>query len=177
MDNVMLDLETMGTGPNAAIIAIGAVAFEPTGGLGSTFYQVVGLNSSVEYGGEMDASTVLWWMKQDDAARKEFARPGSHILSALEDFGMWIKGQQPTAEVKVWGNGAAFDNVILRSAYVRAGIGVPWKYNGDRCYRTIKATRPDIKIAPIGTAHNALDDAMHQAKTLISIVSGGGMKM
>ena len=177
MDNVMLDLETMGTGPNAAIIAIGAVAFEPTGGLGSTFYRVVDLASSVEYGGEIDVSTILWWKKQDDAARKEFARPSIHIHCALDDFSLWIKGQEFTTRGKIWGNGAAFDNVILRSAYVRAGVEVPWQYSGDRCYRTIKATRPDIKIAPLGTAHNALDDAMNQAKTLISIVTGGNMKM
>jgi DNA polymerase III epsilon subunit-like protein len=175
MNNVMLDLETMGTGPNAAIIAIGAVAFEPTGGLGSTFYRVVELASSVEYGGEIDVSTILWWMKQSDAARGEFARLGIHIHCALDDFSLWIKGYK--APVKVWGNGAAFDNVILRSAFVRAGIEVPWQYSNDRCYRTIKATRPDIKVAPLGTAHNALDDAMHQAGVLMSIVTEGGMKM
>ena len=38
MKNVMLDLETMGKGPNAAIVTIGGVFFDPmTGELGAEF--------------------------------------------------------------------------------------------------------------------------------------------
>ncbi|MFA5379904.1 MAG: 3'-5' exoribonuclease, partial [Dehalococcoidia bacterium] len=44
---VSLDLETMGNGPDAAIIAIGAVEFSlETGLLGQEFYEVVDLESS-----------------------------------------------------------------------------------------------------------------------------------
>ena len=76
-ENVMIDLETMGVNNNAAIIAIGAVAFDFEGNLGYHFYQTITLQSSVENGGIMDASTVLWWMRQSDEARKEFEREGN----------------------------------------------------------------------------------------------------
>lgn len=51
MKHVMLDLETMGSGPRAAIVAIGACCFEPeTGRIGETFYQAIDLESSVDLG-------------------------------------------------------------------------------------------------------------------------------
>lgn len=60
MKNVMLDLETMGSGSKAAIVSIGAVLFDPmTGETGAEFYQVVSLNSSAHYG-ELDPGTVIW---------------------------------------------------------------------------------------------------------------------
>ncbi len=39
--------------------------------------------------------------------------------------------------VQVWGNGANFDNTILRRSYERQGIPCPWRYYNDRDVRTI----------------------------------------
>lgn len=51
MHNVMLDLETMGSGPRAAIVTIGAVFFDPmTGELGEEFEAAIDLRSSAKYG-------------------------------------------------------------------------------------------------------------------------------
>jgi hypothetical protein len=59
MRDVMLDLETMGNGPDAAITAIGAVCFNPVGGtVGPGFYRVVDLASSVAAAGVKDLAEV-----------------------------------------------------------------------------------------------------------------------
>ena len=56
MQDVMLDLETMGNGPHAAIIAIGAVKFDTQAQeIGEKFYTVIDLESAVAHGGVMDA--------------------------------------------------------------------------------------------------------------------------
>lgn len=167
MRDVMLDLETMGNGPDAAITAIGAVCFDPVGGtVGSGFYRVVDLASSVAAGGVMDPATVLWWMKQSDAARGEFARPAVWLSKALEDFAEWLSH---CGEVRMWGNGAAFDNVILAVAYKRAWLPVPWSYKNDRCYRTVAALAPEVARPEVGERHNAADDAEAQARHLIEV--------
>ncbi|HAR45569.1 MAG TPA: 3'-5' exoribonuclease [Nitrospiraceae bacterium] len=172
MLDIMLDLETMGNGPQAAIIAIGAVEFDiPTQAIGERFYQVVDLASSIESGGVMDASTVLWWMRQSDEARSAFDRESARLPLALVWFSKWLSLTGPKEDLRVWGNGAAFDNVVLSSAYRRLGLEQPWSYKGDRCYRTIKSLHPDIPVEPIGTAHNAADDAESQARHLIKILS------
>ena len=169
MNHAMLDLETMGVGPNAAIVAIGAVVFDQfTGKMGATFYQTVTLESSVREGGVMDASTVMWWLRQEGAARYAI-QGGIPIDEALEAFSQWVSDHASGGPI-VWGNGADFDNVILRSAYNRLSIDVPWGAFANRCYRTVKALYPMITIEHTGTRHNALDDARSQAEHLCRIM-------
>jgi hypothetical protein len=171
MQDVMLDLETMGTDPHAAIIAIGAVEFDiQNGEIGERFYAVIDLESVVAAGGVIDAATVIWWMQQSDAARSEFKRKGEHIAVVLQKFTVWMKSRGEYPNARVWGNGAAFDNVILASAYKRNMTQVPWLFWNDRCYRTIKAQHPTIKMERSGTHHNAVDDAESQARHLIAML-------
>lgn len=168
-ENVMIDLETMGVNNNAAIIAIGAVVFDFEGNIGPTFYETISLQSSVENGGVIDPSTVLWWMRQSDEARKEFEREGSYEVCVLDSFENWLLSFSED-NMKVWGNGASFDNVILANAYRRYAFEVPWKYYNDRCYRTMKNLHPEIMMEREGTHHNALADAISQAKHLQRIM-------
>lgn len=172
MHDVMLDLETMGNGPCAAIVAIGAVAFDPKAGLiGDRYYQVVDLASAVAMGGEMDASTVLWWLQQSTAARAALAVRGELMDLALRGFAAWLLDRCAPDEVRIWGNGAAFDNVILASAYRAARMPQPWRHWNDRCYRTVKAMHPSIKLQRIGVHHNAADDAESQARHLMAMLA------
>ena len=172
----MLDLETMGTNPSAAIIAIGAIAFDlETGQLGRTFLQAVDLGNSMLNGGIVDANTVEWWMKQsDDAKRVFFDEERRGIYDSLMSFFSFlaISTTCKDGDVKMWGNGSDFDNVILRNAYERCGIKPHWKFRNNRCYRTVKNLFPDIPFVCGGIAHNALDDARNQAKHLIAMIGG-----
>lgn len=173
MNNIMLDLETLGTSPNAAVVAIGACFFDTdTREIGHTFYRTLDLNAVVRGGGEMDASTVLWWMSQPDDTRQAIYRPGVKYTpdSALQALSHFVEDNS-SSDPLVWGNGANFDNVILSQMYRRHQIAQPWKWWNDRCYRTVKAGHPPVKLNFIGSRHNALDDAMHQARTLIEILN------
>lgn len=176
MNDVMLDLETMGNGTDAAIVAIGAQAFDAQG-LGPGFYAQVDLASSVAGGGVIDASTVQWWLRQSPEARAALNREGAEPLqAALARFSAWMAGlsDQPAA-VKVWGNGAAFDNAILRNAYQRAGVPTPWKFWNDRCYRTLKNLVSGVDAGPFdGVQHHALADAKHQAQHAIRLLTRVG---
>lgn len=174
--NVMLDLETMGKGPDAAIVAIGAVAFDIEAATISprSFYVRVDLRSAVETGGVMDVETVIWWLQQSAEARQEITREAleqRHLVNALLDFRHWLKAEAAGADSRVWGNGAAFDNVILRRAYQRLPMETPWSHWNDRCYRTIKGLYgSDIKIERRGTHHHALADAEAQAVHLLRVL-------
>lgn len=172
----MLDLETMGSGPDAAITAIGAVAFDKNG-TGSKFYTHVDLTSSVNLGLVMDPSTVIWWMGQNEHARQLFKEKGADIVSALQLFEEWARVVETADKVRVWGNGANFDNVVLASAIRKARLNQPWKFWNDRCYRTMKAQYPKVKIQRKGTHHNALDDAITQAEHLIAILREGSLDL
>ena len=179
MIEFMVDLETMGTGNDAAIVAIGAVAFDagndyllpaPEG----EFYTPVSLASSMEVGLKCDASTILWWLEQEDAARQELIGRTVPLRQALSQFAGWVERLGPEKRKRtVWGNGASFDNIILGSAFKACGMTPPWPFWGDRCYRTMKNMYPAISMPPFdGVKHNALVDARMQALHLLDILRG-----
>lgn len=163
--NVMLDLETLGNKPNSVILAIGACFFAG-GKIHDEFYIRINAESCERHGLRMDASTVLWWLQQNEAARAEVCKPSEVTLrEGLEEFAEWIGTQRP----KVWGNGSDFDNVILKNAYDHTRLDVPWNFWDNRCYRTVKNLNYKIPFEKTGTAHNALDDAKGQALHLMRI--------
>lgn len=165
--NVMVDLETMGTGSSAAIVSIGAVKFSAEGGVEpDTFYRVVHLSSSLDAGMSLDGSTVMWWLSQAQDARSALQAANTSLADALMQFKGWCP-----QDAQVWGNGATFDNVILANAFKLCGINQPWKFYNDRCFRTLKNLYPGIMPDErIGTAHNALDDAQYQAQHAVKIL-------
>ena len=172
MNHFMLDLETMGTGPDAAIVAIGAVPFDPdAGALGAGFYRAVSLESAVTWGGKITASTIVWWLQQSYAARHALVGGSAGgIRIVLRHLYEWMHDEARGADPIVWGNGSDFDNVVLRSAYERCGIEAPWSFRDNRCYRTLRALRPDVVMDKrIGTHHNAQDDALSQAQHALAI--------
>ena len=177
MTHLMVDLETMGNKPNAAIVAIGAVFFEPsTGAIGEKFYSTVSLESDVAAGAEITPSTVLWWMTQTTEARAEIVTAKASILVALTQLKMFVDERcQGNRNIQIWGNGASFDNVILRQAYERINQPAFWPFWMDRDVRTIVELGRQIGIDPKrnipfpGERHNALDDAIHQAMYVSAI--------
>ena len=158
----MLDLETMGTGPTSAIVAVGAVLFNKDKVV-NRFYRTIDLKDSELYG-DIDGSTVMWWMKQSQQAREEIFKANNDLIDVLEEFSKWLP-----AGVLVWGNGSDFDNVILANAYKACCITQPWRYSHNRCFRTVKAMNESLNVERIGVYHNALDDAENQAIYLIQL--------
>lgn len=165
-DNVMLDLETMGDGNSAPILSIGAVKFNATE-ITDEFHVGIHLESSMQFGLQPSAGTIMWWLHPDrHDARAELLRlEAVDLPEALQGFSQWFG----TQEMPIWGNGATFDNVILRSSYAATGIRYPVRFWLDACYRTVKNAAPHIKLVREGTHHNALDDARCQAKHLQAI--------
>ena len=164
--DIMVDLETLSSAPDAAIVAIGAVTFND-GSIPAkdfvrqTFSMTIHARSAQITGGRISGETVAWWLQQPEAARLALFDDPKTMTEALAGFSQWVKRQGETP--RLWGNGASFDNVVLRAAYDRAMMDAPWEFRSDRCYRTLKVLRPDIAFEPYGTHHNALDDAFAQA--------------
>lgn len=178
MKEIMLDLETMGVGNDAAIIAVGAVVFDlasDTYTEENSFYSTVDLQSAVSSGGVISPSTVMWWMQQSDEARAEFLNGGNHIEDTLSSFRGWLLNINRFYDIQVWGNGSDFDNVILRSAYERVGLSTPWHFRENRCFRTMRAMHPTVDTSAWNdeVKHKAVDDARWQARYLFEIVNGG----
>ncbi|ENI4198399.1 3'-5' exoribonuclease [Escherichia coli] len=174
--HLMIDLETMGTNTNAPIVVIGAVFFDPqTGEIGPVFYIVISLTDAMNTGAVPDGGTIEWWLKQSSEARAAILTEQVKLKDALSQFREFINEYSDEKFVQVWGNGATFDNAILRTSYERLDIPCPWRYHNDRDVRTIVELGKTIDfdartVIPFeGVRHNALDDARHQAKYVSAI--------
>ncbi|WP_074460684.1 exonuclease, partial [Escherichia coli] len=66
-DHLMIDLKTMGKNPDAPIISIGAIFFDPqTGDMGPEFSKTIDLETA---GGVIDRDTIKRWLKQSREAQ------------------------------------------------------------------------------------------------------------
>lgn len=163
MKNVMIDIETLGTGSDALIVSIGAVRFGDQ--LGKEFYMPC-FHQQKER--KMDLSTVRWWMKQGDEGRKVFEEDAVPLKEALIELRDFLNRD----EDKVWANGVTFDIGILQDALIQCKLKFPWKYSNVLCLRSIRAIYPEYDrimkdLRGESASHNALDDAKCQAKALI----------
>ena len=173
--HVMVDIETMGTNPDAPILSIGWVQFTVEGvDHASAKCCRLDLAKELKAGAKCDADTIQFWMKQPDDARAElfgadvpamFRNPqnGLSVFSASMPIVSNLAG--------VWGNGATFDNVLLRQCFARYDMVAPWPFYKDRCFRTLKNMLPRI-AAPLftGIKHSAMDDAVHQAEHAVLLL-------
>lgn len=167
----MLDLETLSSKNNAAIVAIGAVEFDPMSNeLGEKLHLLVNPDGVEELGFHISGSTFLWWLGQSEEARAAIIKAGgaADIGYALTCFSNWVAEVCPEG-MYLWGNGADFDNAILGNAYKVMCRKQPWSYGKNRCFRTMKGIFQNLEPERQGVHHNALDDACHQARWLQAI--------
>lgn len=173
--DVMVDLETMGTRPGDAVLSIGAVLFDrQTKTLGLSFRVNLDIEQVMAAGFACAGSTMQWWLGQPEEARTALLERPTNIINALTGFAEFLTDGEGGVNkgLKFWGNGAAFDNTLLRTMYQKLGMREPWEFWNDRCFRTLKNEHPKRKeLEPHrgGVFHNAHDDAVHQAKWAINL--------
>lgn len=173
----MVDLESMGTGYNAAIISVGVAHFDGSNIL-DTYYSNVHLQSCINAGLTVTPATVKWWAQQSEDARAAWDDPHAPLLiDMLKTLQDWMLSKGPASSIVPWGNGADFDLVILRSAFEAVDADPPWKYYNHRCFRTLKNLYPKVEVAREGTHHHALDDAVHQARVLQTLYAQYGFAL
>lgn len=182
--HLMVDIETLGTQPGCAVVAIGAVWFDPEDNGWRArhrgYYAEVLLEDALKHG-TADSSTLKFWMGQSEDARKFLTNDEGKIplKQALEGLDAFIHHQSQHAQrrdVYVWGNCNKFDLGNLEAMYDAVGWAYPWNYGRGQNVRTVVwlaqqffgMDRPGMKLGR--TAHNALDDAIHQAEYVTEMV-------
>ncbi|WP_145524380.1 3'-5' exonuclease [Yersinia rohdei] len=166
MKDIMIDIETLGTTYGCAVLSIGAVRFDrSTGEIGDKFYASMG--QQAQNYGHASQSTLDWWEQQSPEA-KEAAFSG---MEAPVVVAKTIASGIDKNDL-VWGNGSIFDITILESWFVSVNVPCPWKFWNVRDVRTVVDLSPlNIKdFTREGVHHNALDDAIHQAKYVSAMI-------
>ncbi len=165
---LMIDLETLSSEPNAPIIQIGAVPFDiRTGEVGPAWQLNVRPDFAVT---PPSLDTICWWLRQDEAARMSVAQAEhgfapADACMAFEDF----TTMSCVEKLELWAMPPEFDCVILANLFRSVGRKPPWRYNMTRDLRTLEAlagcSRADREAALV--PHDAGSDADAQARTAI----------
>lgn len=156
MQRIMIDLETLGLTPGAALLEIGIVDIDDPG-------HAMHLAIDDEMG-IRDPDTEAWWE----------ARGGRNALEGVERVDLRGALARTVLEFgkadELWAFGVSFDVPLLQASFALAGVEWPWDYHGFRCSRTVIETAKDLGWAQPDrqTAHSALPDAIAQAEDLRS---------
>jgi hypothetical protein len=155
-EHLMVDLETLGTGPCAVITQIGACWFDMEGNVGKTFSANINIQSALDVGLQVDGDTIKWWFQQPS---RTFVNNTDKITKVLRQFANFCTGAK-----HVWSH-ATFDMPILFNAYRECGEKIPFHYRSPKDIRTLvwlwggKAERPERD-----DKHDALADCLYQVK-------------
>lgn len=163
-----IDMETLSTEHNAALLSIGAVIHDfGTGQQVDTFYANITPESSIAAGLDVSESTKAWWAKQGQTAQDVLSVDQRPLRDVLVDFTKWLAGHGVQYAI---GNGPRADNQWLESACKSVGMQSPIKYWGDLDMRTLTFIGTHILGLDHwhntfkGVKHNALHDAINEAE-------------
>jgi exodeoxyribonuclease VIII len=161
MADLMIDIETVGTGPEACILTIAAQAFDPLGSgyHKQQFYARIDPDSQPDR--NIEQGTIEWWATQPPEAQEEAFGLDNRVPldTALEELGRLIWKSK-----SIWANGPTFDMNILEHAYKSHGRPLPWQYYRVRDARTVYALYPGL--GKPAASHHALEDCRRQIDLL-----------
>ncbi len=176
--HIMVDCETYGSGDDAQLLQVSAVAYELNGVVLDPHellqYDDRWFDAVIEpYYGGRDASNVAFWAGAEAAAALEriSSQPRISIDAALDKFTSFV-GRWLGKRGSIWAKPVTFDLRILRGAYREAKKKAPWEWSQEQELRTLlwaakKVPRTNFRVPDMSTAgfvkHYALHDAVVQA--------------
>jgi hypothetical protein len=175
MKELSIDLETLGTLVDSQILSIGLAMFNKnTGKIGNTLYLPIYIDNDWQINATI--GTIKFWTQQavnNPEALKglfNYKQDSDSIMlpDALVDIQVFVEANKPDT---VWANGTKFDLGMLERQFQLNDIKIPWNHNSDRCMRTLRQFAGNIEVDYKGVSHNALDDAIWQAKYISAAIT------
>lgn len=174
----MIDIETLGLRADAVVWQIGVLAFDLDDPETILWAENIFLpiQPQLDMGRKVSASTLIWWMSQDAAARNLFVHAEGDDTEELPALLRHISRkfnkltQNGNLEYEVWARGPHFDIALLEHLYDGYGIEMPWAYHTIRCLRTemkrANISSHDVARNPRYIAHTGLGDCYFQLDCL-----------
>jgi len=171
----MLDLETLSTRPNAVILTLGAVKFNPFSleDPGPGLYIRPDVDEQIAQGRDVQDETVNWWMNQAEDVREEALGTDGRI--SVEDMYRQLNRFLVGAN-SIWAQGPLFDFAILENLYRQYGWPTPWQYWQIRDSRTLFGVHGDPRVKGKVGLHNALEDCVSQASAVQQVYNKLGLE-
>lgn len=179
MKSLMVDIESLSTGTQAAVISIGICAFDQDRKVYASEGWAI---RAADWHGHIDPKTVKWWSEQNEAARNYSFNGTETSLNAALDLKAFMETHGGD---ELWANDPDFDVTILKHWWERVEHhhkfllgnfpGGPLRHRQPRSYRTLVAEAKRLGIpyehtvSMTSVAHNPIDDACNQARVIVQI--------
>lgn len=153
---MMIDIETLSLRPDAYVTQVGFCVADLDRGVHLQPPADLPVSSQDQKGRHMDFDTIRWWMQQDpEVSKSVFGMVDAQRMTPT-DVLYAIRSAVTRFDVEeVWASPAMFDLPILTSLW---GGVKPWKYNQERCLKTLAS-----RIDPEGLLHPPANDMLHDA--------------
>ena len=161
-----IDLETIDTRPQATVLSLGAVKFNPFDDSEphSEMYFKISIDDQDRLGRTASDDTIEWWTKQDPKIMEEaFDQEGAiTVEEALSKINKFVVGVDV-----LWGQGYGFDYTIIEDMYRSLSKPIPYNFWQVRDSRTLfSVCKEDPRKKIQNDLHNALADAYYQSKAI-----------
>lgn len=171
---MMIDIETLNTKRDSAIISMGYLMFsrDKLGEMSKEKLVCIDPFSHEGYGTRSISWSTLKFHLSLPQETHQYLLEGNEVslMKALTDLSSYIEKHQPQ---EIWANGICFDITILEDCFEMMEVPIPWKFNQVRDARTIykeaKITAEHWSGAhefAKGSLHNPLVDCKVQAYLL-----------
>jgi len=152
--DIMVDIETLGTNSDSTIIQISSIGFDIITGKELYFFDECA-NITKNKDMRVTGATIEWWLKTNPTLLLDIInRQDQDSPTIIKKFYDWIKYLQKNFATYLWGNGIAFDNVMIKTQIEMIGLRYPISYRNDRDVRTII----DLVGAKLGLSEKDLKD-------------------
>ena len=174
--DIMLDIETLSTRPDAVVLTLGAVKFSPWASEVDTdtgLYVRVDVDEQLALDRHVQQDTVEWWGKQAEEVREEALGDANRasVTELLNQLNKFVVGVD-----NIWCQGPVFDIVILENLYRQVERPTPWQFWQIRDSRTLFGVHGDPRGKGAKGAHNALIDCYYQAQAVQQVYKQQGIK-
>ncbi len=158
----MLDIETLATTPDAVVMSVGVVKFDPQSGTpyNKTLWRP-DIDEQTERDRHVSDSTLEWWGRQADHIQEDaFSDEGRiPVTEFMKELNRYCVGMD-----KIWCQGPQFDMLILENLYIQWGHHFGWQFWQVMDCRTLFQLMPvDPRKAIQQDLHSADADAYYQA--------------
>lgn len=171
MNDLMIDIETLGVSGKFAVSQVGACIFDvQTGEIKNKFICNLSIDEQLNKLGFICSSNVLLWHMENDIDNfKSCLKDNNKVSVFCNDFFKFIKS---TNFERCWAT-ATIDYQGIDTLFSHSVLANPIPYDKRLCARTVRklyATKhPEFKYVSTNN-HNALDDCIAQVKDLVNWV-------
>ena len=176
--HVMINIETLSTKPNAAIMQVAAVLFDLQGTMRvPMFNEYVTLESQQDYC-RVDTDTIRFWFGVEPNARAHIIEGFDRAMPIKTVLNRLILWPLQNFDIKwenidtVWAKPSTFDIPILETAFANLNISAPWQYSQVKDVRSfVQGLTGDDRLPSLPNGgyympNHAVDDCKMQIRSL-----------